>query len=174
MRFIRGLAPLTHKYPSVEERFCSKVDTNGPVHPILQTACWLWGGPRHGFGYGRIRYNKRDISAHRCSYILNNGPIPDDLWVLHHCDNPACVNPDHLFLGTRQDNIDDMIAKNRHRQGHSPAGESNPSAKLTEPEVLRIRELAAQRVPRQQLGDMYGVSLPLIEKIISRSVWSHI
>lgn len=157
-----------------EERFWCKVNKEGPIHAILNTACWIWIGSYGSTGYGRFWDGTRDTSAHRYSYTLHYGEIPDGLWVLHRCDNPTCVRPDHLFLGTRQDNVDDMIAKNRHRQGHCPAGESNPSAKLTESDVLTIRAMAQAGTRQKLIAEQFGVSPTLIEKITSRSVWKHI
>src|SRR5687767_4720826 len=89
----------------LSERFWEKVrKTDG---------CWLWTASRNAKGYGQIMYQRRPIHAHRVSWQLANGPIPDGLCVLHRCDNPQCVNPGHLFLGTIVDNNRDMFAKGR-------------------------------------------------------------
>lgn len=174
LKYLRYHRPKGKYAKSAESRFWSKVSKDGPIHPVLNTACREWSGNMSGFGYGRFWDGANDVSAHRFSYILHYSAIPDGLWVLHKCDNPICTNPEHLFAGTRQDNVDDMIAKNRHRQGHCPAGESNPSAKLTESDVLAIRAMAQAGTRRKLIAEQFGVSLPLIEKIISRSVWKHI
>ena len=79
------------------------------------TDCWNWSGNTSGNGYGRIRHKGRYICAHRASYIVRIGEIPDGLLVLHKCDNRGCVNPDHLFLGTHKDNMQDMLSKGRGR-----------------------------------------------------------
>jgi hypothetical protein len=91
------------------ERFWSRVDTSGGLW-----ACWPWTRGRNGAGYGLISQQHRDVSAHRLSWELANGPIPPGLYVCHTCDNPPCCNPSHLFLGTPTDNVRDMYAKGRH------------------------------------------------------------
>jgi|EndMetStandDraft_8_1072994.scaffolds.fasta_scaffold717341_2 HNH endonuclease len=85
------------------------------VQGPLETECWVWVGGRNNSGYGTIHRNGWPEGTHRTSWQVHRGPIPDGLWVLHKCDVPSCCRPDHLFLGTAQDNIDDMMAKGRHR-----------------------------------------------------------
>lgn len=134
-------------------------------------ACWEWRGYRGPSGYGRL-YLKPGAytTAHRASWIVTHGEIPDGKCVLHHCDNRACVNPDHLFIGTQQDNMADMNAKGR-RKTPVMVGETHPAAKLTEREVLEIR---ASALPREQLEAKYGVSKPTIHQIINRQTWKHV
>lgn len=94
----------------LDERFWEKVVTS-------PDSCWLWTGAQSPRGYGAFVVSRGDVrTASRVSWELVNGPIPDGLWVLHRCDNPPCVNPDHLFLGTHQDNMDDMAQKGRGRK----------------------------------------------------------
>src|SRR5262245_7091110 len=81
--------------------------------PIAGSPCWLFVGARNNCGYGSITYGGWPEGTHRISWQLHRGPIPDGMWVLHRCDRPSCCNVDHLFLGTPQDNVDDMIAKGR-------------------------------------------------------------
>lgn len=100
-------------------RFWSKVDKNGPTQPHMDSPCWLWTAGKSSTGYGNLRVGGKLIKTHRVSWIINRGQIPHDgsyhgICVLHCCDNPACVNPGHLFLGTNTDNIHDMTAKGRH------------------------------------------------------------
>lgn len=145
--------------------------------------CWNWTGGLASTGYGSFG-NGPPIphGAHRTSWLLRYGEIPKGLWVLHKCDNRACVNPDHLFLGTNLDNIMDRNMKGRTSSGprHSavmrPAkGESNAGAKLTQQEVLEIRGLCAQRrLSHETIGAMYGVRKVTVYRISSRRYWRHL
>ena len=97
---------------SAEQRFWLSVNKEGPVHPI-HGQCWFWIASKRDRGYGTITLSGKAIFAHRFIWALLNGTIPDGLCVLHKCDNPPCVNPAHLFLGTRADNMRDMVQKGR-------------------------------------------------------------
>src|SRR5882672_11149425 len=102
----------------IEVRFWRKVNKDGPVHPTLGTQCWLWTASTQNGGYGQIRTPTNDkrklLRANRLSWEIAFGPVPDGLFVLHHCDNPPCVNPDHLWLGTKADNNNDRSRKGRN------------------------------------------------------------
>lgn len=93
--------------PTVSERFWSRVDTS--------MSCWNWRGARSRFGYGKMVANGRYVDAHRLSYMLTKGDIPEGMMVCHRCDNPSCVKPDHLFIGSPSDNMVDMASKKRRR-----------------------------------------------------------
>ncbi len=96
--------------------FWARVDKNGPIHPILGTRCWLYTGRIEAKGYGRASR----ILAHRFAWIEAEGSIPEGLHVLHHCDNPPCVNRAHLFVGTNDENAADCVAKGRRKKGPGP------------------------------------------------------
>lgn len=145
-----------------EVRFWSKVNKNGP------NGCWLWMACRNR-GYGVMSVNKKATTTHRYSWELHNGPIPDGLHVCHHCDNPRCVNPDHLFLGTHQDNMQDMINK-----GRMSKGETKGSSKLTEPQVHVIRMYLDAGFPQKYFADGLGLCQQTISDIKLRRTWVHI
>ena len=149
----------------IMERFWNKVNKHA------ENGCWEWAaGPCGHWGYGGFTIDGRSMYAHRVSWMFEHGPIPDGLYVLHKCDNPPCVNPDHLFLGTHTDNMRDMVEKGRARGGSLP-GESNGQAKLTEADVLAIR---ADKRTQQAIADEYGVSRRAIGYIKNRKTWTHI
>jgi hypothetical protein len=100
------------------------------VSQLGANECWPWTGRCDTFGYGRIGIERKEHPAHRVAYELTRGPIPDGICVLHHCDHPACCNPAHLFLGTKKDNTQDMIAKGRHRFFGENPRKVTPTAKL--------------------------------------------
>ena len=119
------------------ERFWRKVDKTSSTLLYNGVICWIWiGGIRSSNGYGAVVMGdrKKILLAHRVSWVLTFGDIPDNLHVLHKCDNTSCVNPDHLFLGTHKDNMDDRDQKNRQ-----PSGEKNGMHKLTDEQVSEIR-----------------------------------
>lgn len=146
------------------------------------TGCHEWTASRSAVGYGVIgaggRYG-RTVGAHRVSYELHHGPIPEGMFVCHKCDNRGCVNPDHLFLGTNQDNVDDMVAKGRQCKG-----ESNGHAVLTEQQAKVVVELC-RRHPRRRNGQSgyglltflarwLGVPAPTVHSIANGQNWRHL
>ena len=135
--------------------------------------CWNWIGGKRPNGYGQISEGgrgSRTLSAHRVSYELHHGPIPDGLVVMHSCDNQACVNPDHLSVGTHKDNTQDMIDKGRNRTV-APLGAENGKSLLTEDQVRYIR---ASKLGHSALGRQLGVSPNCIRGVRTGRTWSHV
>jgi hypothetical protein len=135
--------------------------------------CWEWTGCKNVKGYGRLFIHKngqRDVQlAHRLSYQAFIGDIPEGMFVLHGCDNPSCVKPDHLFLGTAQDNSSDMVAKDRHARG-----ERSGVAKLTDVEVEEIKKLSKEGVSGVMLAARFQVSVQTICGILKGRTWKHV
>lgn len=140
------------------------------------SGCWEWIGSKRN-GYGRMIIGSRtdgtrkSVSAHRVSYELEFGEIPAGLEVCHKCDNRCCVNPNHLFLGTHQDNMDDRERKGRN---NPPKGETNGRAKLTVADVLEIRNKRKQGVSFGKLSKEYGVCKRTIQDAVSGKNWANI
>jgi hypothetical protein len=132
--------------------------------------CWEWTGTRNPAGYGLINVRDSPRLAHRVAYTLANGSIPLGMSVLHKCDNPGCVRPDHLFIGTLADNNADMRTKGRQR-GPSLKGSTNPNALLTEAKVRAIRKSNAKGT---DLARKYGVTETTISSIRLRRSWGHV
>lgn len=130
--------------------------------------CWIWVAGYWKSGYGLFYWMGRNVRAHRMAWRLTYGPIPKGLHCLHKCDNPACVNPYHLFVGTHQQNMRDRNNKDRHARG-----ERHADAKLTADQVLEIRALKGKLRP-VDLARRYGVSHCTITNILARRKWRHI
>lgn len=136
-----------------------------------ETDCWIWTASKSQNGYGRININQYPYYAHRMSYELAYGEIRKGFDVCHKCDNPACVNPSHLFAGTHLENMKDMAKKGRANVLH---GEASPTHKLTESDVIYIRSRYAQGgITYLQLANQMGVSKFTIRGIIRRVWWKH-
>jgi hypothetical protein len=134
------------------------------VIPEPNSGCWLWVGSADRYGYGQLNIGGRPLKAHRISWEMHREPIPKGLFVLHKCDTPACVNPDHLFIGTKSDNSRDMFAKGRA----SRAGENHPQARLTWRDVEDIRSCTA---PGSQIGRVYGIKRQSVSNIRTNKIW---
>ena len=152
----------------LETRFWPKVKRGGPDD------CWLWTGATRGGKDGKwygclvVRFTGKPVStaAHRVSWVLQVGMIPVGFCVLHRCDNGLCVNPGHLFLGTNEDNIQDMV--NKGRQVH---GERQHSARLTRRDVLAIRAAWRAGETQTSLAERYPVTQPTISSICRKKIW---
>jgi hypothetical protein len=190
-----------HDYTTEEQaRFWSYVDTDSSP-----TGCWLWTGTKDNKGYGVFARSaggpspRRQVRAQRMSYALRSGPIPGTLHTCHICDNPPCVNPDHLFLGTARDNVADRHRKgrdargdrhgththpervvrgnahHRHLRPEQAQGENNGRAKLTGGKVREIRALyGAGEATRAELATRYGVSDAAIWFIVNGVTWKNV
>lgn len=180
---------------AVQKRFWSRVRRTDDAD-----SCWEWIGHIGTHGYGRLTVHYRELLAHRVAYVLANGAIPGDLFVLHKCDNPACCRPDHLSLGTPGDNSRDMAEKGRAATGLAngnytkpwrratgerhwsrtnpelvPKGESVYSSRLTEADVLDIRRrYDAGEANLASLAKQYGMSKQGIWLVAKRRNWKHL
>lgn len=136
--------------------------------------CWLFVGSRHHLGYGQFTLNGRVNKAHRVSWMIHYGEIPEGMCVLHRCDVRNCINPAHLFLGTQQDNIADMVAKGRQRAGRQ-RGVDNPMSKLTPETVKEIRAAYKEgAISQHKLAKLFKVSPMTVNRIVNHKLWSHI
>lgn len=140
----------------VEERLWRRV--------VKTDGCWLWTGTRLK-GYGTFTHRGHAQRAHRFSWELHNGPIPRGKIVCHHCDNPTCVNPGHLYVGTHADNSADKVARRR------VAGERNPRAKLTQADVSQIRRRHSRGERTAAMAREYGVSKSAMHDVVHGRHW---
>jgi hypothetical protein len=142
--------------------------------PVPECGCWLWDRATFGRGYGSFFVTKTrpkpwNDKAHRASWIIHNGPIPEGMHVLHKCDVPSCVNPDHLFLGTNADNIADRLRKSRPKTGQR--GEENHKAKLKANDIAQIRKLYKAGESARSMALDFGVAISTIYAIAERRSW---
>lgn len=155
----------------LEERFWSKVNRRGPEE------CWEWKAYRNPNGYGQFRIGPRSggkvFLAHRVSYAMAAGVAPESisLHVCHRCDNPACVNPGHLFLGTAADNIHDMMVKGRYGKREWARGVAHPMAKLT---VEQVRAIRGSSGDQRETARMFGCSQGTVHLIRAGKIWRHV
>jgi hypothetical protein len=149
--------------PITQERIEAK------VLRIPEAGCWVWMGSTQVRGYGEIISNNRKHLAHRASYEAFVGKIPKGMYVCHACDNVACVNPNHLFLGTQKQNLQDMVNK-----GRSTRGVKNPMAKLTEEQVKEIKQGFAEGKTDMELAKQFNMSRQGINGIRKGKLWSYV
>lgn len=138
--------------------------------------CWIWTGKKRA-GYGRAHVGAgRCVSAHVLAWSSENGDVPAGMNVCHHCDNPTCVRPSHLFIGTQADNMKDAGRKRRLRLQRRPEetqGVNHPMVKLTEAQVREIHDYSGG-LSQRALGERYGVTQGLVQQIRSGKIWRHL
>lgn len=145
-----------------------------PAERFLETiiksdGCWNWPRAKDGCGYGWFRVIDYMFRAHRVSWVVHFGDIPEGKLVLHKCDNPACVNPSHLFIGDQKINMQDCVNKGRKKRG-----EDVPASKLTAKEVIAIRDMFSLGLNMAEIARIVGVSFTNISSIVKRNTWKHI
>lgn len=133
--------------------------------------CKEWQGYTDASGYGHTSRDGKDVRVHRWAYEESLGPIPEGMQVLHRCDNPRCCQVAHLFLGTNQDNVNDKVQKGR--QSHL-IGTQQPGAKLTDEDVLSIRNKRAEGYLLRELANEFGVSIATIHRVATFTYWRHV
>jgi HNH endonuclease len=151
----------TKAQQEMPERLRSKFDMD-------PSGCWLWTAAVSGNGYGAYWDGVRNVPAHRAVYEFFRGPLPEpDLNLCHHCDNPLCVNPTHLFPGTQRDNIQDSLRKGRQRRNIW-------STRLDVDQVIEIRHRAATGESRRRLAHEYGLAYSSMTQVINGRKWRHV
>lgn len=159
----------------VEERFWARVEKT--------PGCWIWTMARKKYflskyRYGRLNINGKNYRAHRISWEIHYGKIPKGLCVLHRCDNPCCVRPDHLFLGTRADNNRDTMLKGRKATGKRHGSYLHPEAmarKFTKKQILELREYYKNHnITQEELAKRFNMSRAHVWRIVNRIAWTHI
>lgn len=145
----------------IAERFMAKVRRTD--------SCWIWSAAKYWSGYGAFRYFNRIIPAHRASYQIHTGKIPDGFVVMHRCDNKSCVNPAHLKIGTQMENIRDKMTKGRQLRG-----EKHGRALLEEKDVRQIHSLRRKNMTMEKIGSIFGIGSSHVSQILSRRMWGHV
>jgi hypothetical protein len=141
-----------------------KIERN--ITRIPESGCWIWMSTIEKSGYGRVCSGKKPFYAHRVSYEQKHGPIPNGMMALHHCDVKCCVNPDHIFVGTQQDNMTDKVRKNRQAKGIN-----HGNAKLTEDQVREIKSSSETSI---KLSAKFNYSASMIRAIKNGYIWKHL
>lgn len=160
------------------EAFWARYDKTGsvPKHCAELGSCWVWTGARGVYGYGHLSYRRRMMQAHRLAFELTYGPLAPGEQVCHHCDNPPCGNPAHLFRGTQLDNVRDMTLKGHHRGGGhgGKLGSARAFAKLSEAVIPEILSLARAGVSHRKIALRFGVSRQAIDHVLAGTRWRHV
>lgn len=147
---------------TLEERFITKIHKTA--------SCWNWIAGKGWNGYGRFKFQGKMIKAHRFSYLLYIGDIPENMLILHSCNNRACVNPEHLLLGNHTQNMQHRQESNRQVQG-----EKHHQAKLTDKKVKEIRKLySSQKISQKKLSEKYNIGTTQISRIINNQNWRNL
>jgi hypothetical protein len=161
--WIRGDTKMKRKKP--EDRFLEKVNKNAT------NGCWEWTSAFQLKGYGMFWFQNKHTHAHRISWLLTNGEIPKGLSVCHRCDNRKCVNPDHLFLGTQKDNIQDCVKKGRAIRSN---GNNHYCHKLKEENIHEIVYMFHNGYSSKKIAKIFNVSPSTIRKVVNNKTWKHV
>lgn len=148
----------------LSRRLWSRVDRS-------QEGCWEWQAGKTAAGYGEFMFQRKMYYAHRAAWILSCGDIPDGKCVRHKCDNPACCRPDHLELGTQNDNVQDMMSRGR---GRKAVGNQNARSKLNPTKVRQVRRMRRQGKTLKQIAEAMGVNDKTIHAIVTGKTWKHV
>jgi len=152
---------------SIPERLANGLDA-APIN-----GCWIWKRTHNGYGYGTLTVKGKSNYAHRLAYVFSKGPISPGMHVCHRCDNPGCINPDHLFLGTPSDNMKDCYQKGRSKiRPVSFKGEQNPGSKLTKAQIAQIRTLLDDGVTQRLIADSFKISQAQVSNINRGTAWA--
>lgn len=165
--FSTGLTPKGRKTWQRRNSMHVLFDQN---YTVDENGCWIWNRHLNG-GYGVLKIGHDAVKAHRYSYVRTFGPIPKGAVVRHECDRTSCVNPSHLRLGTQADNVRDAVERGRAR---GPVGIRNPKAKLTEEQVLEIRQRSAAGETAASLSRHFGVVPQMVSNIVRGLNWKHV
>jgi hypothetical protein len=139
---------------------------------VAGNGCWNWIATKDRDGYGLLTHHRgKQIRAHRASYEFHVAKIPTGLFVCHSCDNPSCVNPEHLFVGTSKENTRDMIDKNRRPV---LCGEKHPNAKLTNDQVAQIKQLRSENRLLKDIANQFNISFQTVSSITKGTTWNNI
>lgn len=138
---------------------------------INEKGCWEWQKSKHKQGYGHCGFKGKVMLAHRVSWMVFKGEIPVSILVLHKCDNPTCVNPDHLFLGTDKDNVQDSILKNRFNRSK---GEKHYLANHSEEKVQLAKNLKSKGLKYKEISKLTGIPVGSLSGIINSTAWKHV